>query len=142
VRSTRLTFIDTYRSSSAGGQHINTTDSAVRITHAPTGIVVTSSNRNTEHDIAMKTLKSRLYQIGELDKRSRWSTGSRRTLAMQGGAANPVPMCCSYQMVKVRTRHETSDTQGVLDGDLVAFMGATLAMDVSGKSRADAADGD
>ncbi|AGI68439.1 peptide chain release factor 2 [Octadecabacter antarcticus 307] len=133
--------IDTYRSSGAGGQHVNTTDSAVRITHAPTGIVVTSSEKSQHQnrDIAMKALKSRLYQI-ELDKRSALVNEVHEN-AGDAGWGNQIRsyVLQPYQMVKdLRTRHETSDTQGVLDGDLDAFMGATLAMDVSGKSRADA----
>jgi peptide chain release factor 2 len=133
--------IDTYRSSGAGGQHVNTTDSAVRITHAPTGIVVTSSEKSQHQnrDIAMKALKSRLYQI-EMDKRSALVNEVHEN-AGDAGWGNQIRsyVLQPYQMVKdLRTRHETSDTQGVLDGDLDAFMGATLAMDVSGKSRADA----
>jgi peptide chain release factor 2 len=133
--------IDTYRSSGAGGQHVNTTDSAVRITHAPTGIVVTSSEKSQHQnrDIAMKALKSRLYQI-ELDKRSALVNEAHEN-AGDAGWGNQIRsyVLQPYQMVKdLRTNHETSDTKGVLDGDLDGFMGATLAMNVSGKSRAEA----
>ena len=133
--------IDTYRSSGAGGQHVNTTDSAVRITHHPTGIVVTSSEKSQHQnrDIAMKALKSRLYQI-ELDKRSALVNEAHET-AGDAGWGNQIRsyVLQPYQMVKdLRTNHETSDTKGVLDGDLDGFMAATLALQVSGKSRADA----
>ena len=133
--------IDTYRSSGAGGQHVNTTDSAVRITHHPTGIVTTSSEKSQHQnrDIAMKALKSRLYQI-ELDKRSALVNEAHEN-AGDAGWGNQIRsyVLQPYQMVKdLRTNHETSDTKGVLDGDLDGFMAATLAMDVSGKSRADA----
>ena len=133
--------VDTYRSSGAGGQHVNTTDSAVRITHMPTGIVVTSSEKSQHQnrDIAMKALKSRLYQM-ELE---------RRTASMQeaheskgdAGWGNQIRsyVLQPYQMVKdLRTGHETSDTQGVLDGDLDGFMAATLAQGVSGMKRDEA----
>ncbi len=133
--------IDTYRSSGAGGQHVNTTDSAVRITHHPTGIVVTSSEKSQHQnrDIAMKALKSRLYQM-ELDKRSALVNEAHES-AGDAGWGNQIRsyVLQPYQMVKdLRTNHETSDTKGVLDGDLDGFMGATLALAVSGKSRAEA----
>ncbi|MCP4207106.1 MAG: peptide chain release factor 2 [Shimia sp.] len=133
--------IDTYRSSGAGGQHVNTTDSAVRITHHPTGIVVTSSEKSQHQnrDIAMKALKSRLYQI-ELDKRSALVNEVHEN-AGDAGWGNQIRsyVLQPYQMVKdLRTSYETSDTKGVLDGDLDGLMAATLAMDVSGMSRADA----
>ena len=133
--------IDTYRSSGAGGQHVNTTDSAVRITHAPTGIVVTSSEKSQHQnrDIAMKALKSRLYQI-ELDKRSALVNEAHEN-AGDAGWGNQIRsyVLQPYQMVKdLRTNFETSDTKGVLDGDLDGLMAATLAMAVSGKSRAEA----
>jgi len=133
--------LDTYRSSGAGGQHVNTTDSAVRITHIPTGIVVTSSEKSQHQnrDIAMKALKSRLYQM-ELDRRNAAINEAHENKG-DAGWGNQIRsyVLQPYQMVKdLRTRHETSDTSGVLDGDLDAFMAATLAMQVSGKSRAEA----
>ena len=133
--------IDTYRSSGAGGQHVNTTDSAVRITHIPTGIVVTSSQKSQHQnrDIAMKALKSRLYQL-ELDRRNA-AINEAHDNKGDAGWGNQIRsyVLQPYQIVKdLRTGVETSDTQGVLDGDLDRFMAATLAMDVAGKSRADA----
>ena len=133
--------IDTYRSSGAGGQHINTSDSAVRITHHPTGIVVTSSEKSQHQnrDIAMKALKSRLYQL-ELDRRNAAINEAHENKGAAGwGNQIRSYVLQPYQMVKdLRTNHETSDTRGVLDGDLDGFMAATLALDVAGKSRAEA----
>ena len=133
--------IDTYRSSGAGGQHVNTTDSAVRITHEPTGIVVTSSEKSQHQnrDIAMKALKSRLYQM-ELDRRNAAINEAHESKG-DAGWGNQIRsyVLQPYQMVKdLRTNEETSDTSGVLDGDLDRFMAATLAQDVAGKSRAEA----
>ncbi len=133
--------IDTYRSSGAGGQHVNTTDSAVRITHIPTGIVTTSSEKSQHQnrDIAMKALKSRLYQM-ELDRRNAEVNAAHEAKG-DAGWGNQIRsyVLQPYQMVKdLRTGFETSDTQGVLDGDLDGLMAATLAHGASGKSRADA----
>jgi len=133
--------VDTYRSSGAGGQHVNTTDSAVRITHMPTGIVVTSSEKSQHQnrDIAMKALKSRLYQM-ELDRRNAEINAAHEAKS-DAGWGNQIRsyVLQPYQMVKdLRTSYETSDTQGVLDGDLDGLMAATLAMNVAGKSRAEA----
>ena len=132
--------IDTYRSSGAGGQHVNTTDSAVRITHIPTGIVVTSSEKSQHQnrEIAMKALKSRLYQI-ELDRRNAAVNEAHENKG-DAGWGNQIRsyVLHPYQMVKdLRTSYETSDTKGVLDGDLDSLMAATLAMKASGKSRAE-----
>ena len=133
--------IDTYRSSGAGGQHVNTTDSAVRITHIPTNIVVTSSEKSQHQNraIAMAALKSRLYEM-ELRKRTE-AIEAQHDAKGDAGWGNQIRsyVLQPYQMVKdLRTSVETSDTQGVLDGDLDRFMAATLALDVAGKSRADA----
>ncbi|WP_265499814.1 peptide chain release factor 2 [Paracoccus beibuensis] len=133
--------IDTYRSSGAGGQHVNTTDSAVRITHLPTNIVVTSSEKSQHQNRAnaMAALKSRLYQM-ELDRRNA-EINAQHAAKGDAGWGNQIRsyVLHPYQMVKdLRTSEETSDTQGVLDGDLDRFMAATLALDVAGKSRAEA----
>ena len=133
--------IDTYRSSGAGGQHVNTTDSAVRITHMPTGIVVTSSEKSQHQNRAncMAALKSRLYQL-ELDKRNAAINTAHENKG-DAGWGNQIRsyVLQPYQMVKdLRTGTETSDSQGVLDGDLDRFMAATLAQEVAGKSRAEA----
>lgn len=133
--------IDTYRSSGAGGQHVNTTDSAVRITHLPTNIVVTSSmkSQHQNREIAMNALRSRLYQL-ELDKRNA-AINAAHDAKGDAGWGNQIRsyVLQPYQMVKdLRTGVETSDTDGVLNGDLDRFMAATLALDVAGKSRAEA----
>jgi len=133
--------IDTYRSSGAGGQHVNTTDSAVRITHFPTGIVVTSSEKSQHQNRAncMAALKSRLYDL-EMKKRMQVVQDAHDSKG-DAGWGNQIRsyVLQPYQMVKdLRTGVETSDSAGVLDGDLDAFMGAALALEVSGKSRAEA----
>jgi peptide chain release factor 2 len=133
--------IDTYRSSGAGGQHVNTTDSAVRITHLPTNIVVTSSmkSQHQNREAAMNALRARLYQM-ELDRRNA-EINAQHDAKGDAGWGNQIRsyVLQPYQMVKdLRTGYETSDTQGVLDGDLDGFMAATLAQDVAGKSRSEA----
>ncbi len=133
--------VDTYRSSGAGGQHVNKTDSAVRITHAPSGIVVTSSEKSQHQNRAncMAALKSRLYEM-EMRKRTQ-SIQDAHDAKGDAGWGNQIRsyVLQPYQMVKdLRTNVETSDTQGVLDGDLDKFMAATLAQGATGKSRAEA----
>jgi peptide chain release factor 2 len=137
--------IDTYRSSGAGGQHVNTTDSAVRITHLPTGIVVTSSEKSQHQNRAnaMAALKSRLYEL-ELRRRNE-KIQEQHEAKGDAGWGNQIRsyVLQPYQMVKdLRSNVETSDTQGVLDGDLDAFMAGALAADVAGKTRAEAQNGD
>lgn len=133
--------VDTYRSSGAGGQHVNTTDSAVRITHIPTGIVVTSSEKSQHQNRAncMSALKSRLYEL-EMRKRTE---GIQEAHDAKGDAGwgNQIRsyVLQPYQMVKdLRTNLETSDTKSVLDGNLQDFMSAALAKDVVGKTRSEA----
>ena len=134
--------VDTYRSSGAGGQHVNTTDSAVRITHLPTGIVVTSSEKSQHQNRAnaMAALRARLYDL-EMKKRTQ-AIQDAHDAKGEIGWGNQIRsyVLQPYQMVKdLRTGVETSDSQGVLDGDLDAFMAAALAQEVTGKSRAEAA---
>ena len=118
--------VDTYRSTGAGGQHINTTDSAVRITHAPTGIVVTCQNQRSQHqnrEVAMRVLKSRLYEL-EVEKKQAETNRlaeSKRDISFGSQIRNYV--LHPYRMVKdVRTKHETGDVDAVLDGDLDSFI--------------------
>ncbi len=126
--------IDTYRASGAGGQHINKTDSAVRITHIPTGIVAASQQDRSQHrnrEIAWNMLRARLYEL-ELQKREAASQVVEDNKTDIGwGHQIRSYVLQPYQMVKdLRTNVETSDTQGVLDGDLDAFMAAALAQKV------------
>ena len=121
--------IDTFRSSGAGGQHVNTTDSAVRITHHPTGIVVTSSEKSQHQnrDIAMKALKSRLYQL-ELDRRSAAVVEAHENKG-DAGWGNQIRsyVLQPYQMVKdLRTNYQTSNAENVLDGEISEFLESTL----------------
>ncbi|MFM8376506.1 MAG: peptide chain release factor 2 [Phenylobacterium sp.] len=125
---------DTYRASGAGGQHINKTDSAVRLTHVPTGVVVACQMGRSQHqnrEEAWKMLRARLYEL-ELQKREAEAQALQDQKTDIGwGHQIRSYVLQPYQMVKdLRTQVETSDTQGVLDGDLDAFMGASLAQRV------------
>lgn len=118
--------IDTYRASGAGGQHVNTTDSAVRITHLPTSIVVQCQNDRSQHKNraeAMSMLKARLYEVelrsrqDKVDQLNQGKTDNGWGHQIRSYVLHP------YQMVKdLRTNYETSDTGGVLDGELDEFM--------------------
>lgn len=128
--------IDTYRSSGAGGQHVNKTDSAVRITHEPTGIVVQCQSERSQHQNREKCwamLRARLYEL-ELQRREAEAQAVQDSKTDIGwGHQIRSYVLQPYQMVKdLRTGVETSDTQGVLDGDLDAFMAASLAARVGG----------
>jgi peptide chain release factor 2 len=123
--------VDTYRSSGAGGQHVNVTDSAVRITHLPTGVVVTCQNERSQHknrDVAMKLLRSKLYQL-EVEKRQEDQEkleGEKKDIAFGSQIRSYVMQ--PYQMIKdLRTGYEVGDVQRVMDGDLDGFVEAYLA---------------
>jgi peptide chain release factor 2 len=123
--------VDTYRSSGAGGQHVNVTDSAVRITHLPTGVVVTCQNERSQHknrDVAMKLLRARLYQL-EVEKRQEEQEkleGEKKDIAF--GSQIRSYTLQPYQLVKdQRTGQESGDVQRVLDGGLDPFVEAYLA---------------
>ena len=131
--------IDTYRASGAGGQHVNTTDSAVRITHVPTGIVVQCQNERSQHKnraAAWDMLRARLYEL-ELQKREDAANAEAASKTDIGwGHQIRSYVLHPYQMVKdLRTGVETSNTQGMLDGALLdEFMAAALAARVHGES--------
>lgn len=130
--------VDTYRSSGAGGQHVNTTDSAVRITHLPTGIVVTSSEKSQHQNRAnaMKALRARLYDM-ELKKREE-ATQSAHDSKTEIGWGHQIRsyVLQPYQLVKdLRTGVESTNPTAVLDGDLNAFMESALAHQVSGEDK-------
>ncbi|CAG0904225.1 unnamed protein product [Cyprideis torosa] len=123
--------IDTYRSSGSGGQHVNTTDSAVRITHEPTGIVVACQNERSQHKnkaTAMSMLKARLYEA-EIQKREDAASDAHEAKSDIGwGHQIRSYVLHPYQMVKdARTAFETTDSQGVLDGKIDGFLEAALA---------------
>lgn len=123
--------IDTYRASGAGGQHINKTDSAVRITHQPTGIVVQCQTQRSQfqnRETAWNMLKARLYEI-EMAKRDAEAEAKRDAQTDIGwGHQIRSYVLQPYKMVKdLRTNAETSDTKSVLDGDIDMFLAAALA---------------
>lgn len=131
--------VDTYRASGAGGQHVNTTDSAVRITHLPTGIVVQCQNERSQHKnraSAMSMLKARMYEE-ELRRREEAAQAehSQKTEIGWGHQIRSYVLQ-PYQMVKdLRTGEESTQPQQVLDGDLDRFMAAALAARVYGESK-------
>ena len=135
--------IDTYRASGAGGQHVNRTDSAVRITHEPTGVVVQCQNDRSQHKnraSAMKMLRARLYER-ELKRREDETRAEHEAKSDIGwGHQIRSYVLHPYQMVKdLRTSVEKSNAQGVLDGDLDAFLEAALAAQ-AGRTRAEETD--
>jgi len=127
--------IDTYRSSGAGGQHVNTTDSAVRITHLPTNIAVQCQNDRSQHRNkaeAMQMLKARLFEL-ELQKKNE-EVNKQNAEKTDNGCGHQIRsyVLQPYQMVKdLRTNYETSDSSGVLDGNLEKFVSSALAANVS-----------
>ena len=132
--------IDTYRASGAGGQHVNTTDSAVRITHEPTGIVVQCQNERSQHKnraTAWTMLRARLYEL-ELQKREEAAQEQEAKKTDIGwGHQIRSYVLQPYQMVKdLRTNVESPSPDAVLDGDLDEFMSAALAQRVTGEGAA------
>jgi peptide chain release factor 2 len=136
--------IDTYRSSGAGGQHVNVTDSAVRITHLPTGIVVSCQNERSQHKNraqAMKVLKARLFDLRLKEQQSKLDqiAGAKKEIGFGSQIRSYVLQ--PYQMVKdLRTRVEVGDPSRVLDGDLDPFIKAYLMQKASGTLGAPAAE--
>jgi peptide chain release factor 2 len=123
--------IDTYRASGAGGQHVNTTDSAVRITHIPTGIVVQCQNERSQHKnkaSAMKVLKARLYEFYAAQAKAEAEAKAAPKAAIEWGSQIRSYVLNPYQMVKdLRTNHETGAVDKVLGGDLMPFMESWLS---------------
>jgi len=128
--------IDTYRSSGAGGQHVNKTSSAVRITHHPSGIVVQCQNERSQIQnrvVAMRILKSRLLELEEQKRAAELAKERGTALNINFGSQIRSYVLHPYQMVKdLRTGHETGNTQAVLDGDLDGFVHAYLTWRAAG----------
>jgi peptide chain release factor 2 len=136
--------IDTYRSSGAGGQHVNVTDSAIRITHLPTGIVVSCQNERSQHrnrDSAMKVLRARLYDLKLKEQQANLDriSGEKKDIAF--GSQIRSYVLHPYQMIKDhRTKEQVGDVNRILDGDLDQFIKAYLMKKASGTLSAAAED--
>ena len=128
--------VDTFRSSGAGGQHVNVTDSAVRLTHLPTGIVVSCQNERSQHKnraAAMKVLKARLYDLKMKEQQSKLDQigGEKKDIAF--GSQIRSYVLAPYRMVKdLRTKYQVGDVDRILDGDLDEFVRAFLLRKASG----------
>jgi peptide chain release factor 2 len=128
--------IDTYRSSGAGGQHVNVTDSAVRLTHLPTGIVVSSQNERSQHrnrDSAMKVLKSRIYDLKMKEQQANLDRlgGEKKDIAF--GSQIRSYVLHPYQLIKDhRTKEEVGDVNRILDGDIDLFIKSYLMKKAAG----------
>jgi peptide chain release factor 2 len=138
--------IDTYRSSGAGGQHVNVTDSAVRITHLPTNIVVSCQNERSQHknrDVAMKVLKAKLYDLRLKEQQNKLDQigGAKKDIAFGSQIRSYVLQ--PYQMAKDhRTKLQVGDVERVLSGDIDPFIKTYLMQKVSGTLGAPSADED
>jgi peptide chain release factor 2 len=136
--------VDTFRSSGAGGQHVNVTDSAIRITHLPTGIVVSCQNERSQHKnraSAMKVLKARLYDLRLKEQQARLDQIGGEKKAIGFGNQIRSYVLQPYQMVKdLRTRYQVGDVERVLDGDLDEFIKTYLMQKALGKLGAPAAE--
>jgi peptide chain release factor 2 len=122
--------VDTYRSQGAGGQHVNKTDSAVRITHLPTGIVAQCQNERSQHknkDMAMKILRSKLYEYYEQQREKEREEQEKNKKDISWGNQIRSYVFQPYTMVKdLRTGVEVGNVQAVMDGDLDQFIEAAL----------------
>ena len=129
--------IDTYRASGAGGQHVNKTNSAIRITHLPTGVVVQCQNDRSQHRnraTAMDMLRARLYELELRQREERANEVEAGKTEIGWGHQIRSYVLQPYQLIKdLRTNEETSDTQAVLDGDIDRFLEASLASKLNGK---------
>jgi len=138
--------VDTYRSSGAGGQHVNVTDSAVRITHLPSGIVVSCQNERSQirnRDVAMKVLKARLYELERQKQRAKLDAVEAGKMDIAFGSQIRSYVLHPYRMVKDhRTKHEVGNVDRVLDGDLDDFIKATLVARARGTLAAGGAEDD
>jgi peptide chain release factor 2 len=127
--------VDTYRSSGAGGQHVNKTESAIRITHLPTGIIVACQNERSQiqnREVAMQMLRSKLIEKKEREREEEAAAISGKLKKIEWGSQIRSYVFCPYTMVKDhRTAYETGNVQGVMDGDLDGFIDEYLKLSIA-----------